>query len=336
MPRLSLEALRELACRALIRAGAEGEMADATARALVYADARGLAAHGVARVPQYAAHLRNGRANGSARPKVVAAKGGATLVDAGSGLAYPACAMAIAAAIRLASESGVAIAGVANSHHFGVAGYHLEPVGASGLVGLALGNSPAAIPPAGGTRPLFGTNPLAAIFPRPDAAPLLIDMSLTAVARGKLMLAASEGKAIPLGWALDKAGAPTTDPQAGLEGSMVALGGAKGAMLALLVELLVTSLTGAAIGFEATSFFVDAGNRPRLGQAFLVIDPGALAGRAAYDERIATLSAAMSAEPGVRLPGERRHALALRAAEEGVEIAAKLHRQLIALAVEQV
>src|SRR5690242_20989832 len=99
---------------------------------------------------------------------------------------------------------------------------------------------------------------------------------------------------------------------------MLAMGGTKGAMLALVVELLVTALTGAALGFEADSFFVDEGNRPRLGQAFLVIDPGALAGRATYAERIETLIAAMTADARVRLPGERRRALAHAAESQGV------------------
>jgi len=332
VPQVSLEQLHDLAQRALARAGAHPDMAAATARALVYADAHGLSSHGVARIPQYAAHLKNGRADGSARPKIAAAKGGVVLIDAASGLAFGACALAVHEAIRRARDLGVAYAGVTNSHHFGVAGYHLEPVGAAGLVGMAFGNSPAAMPVAGGSRPIFGTNPIAAIFPRPHAAPLLIDLSLSEVARGKLMIAAKEGKSIPLGWALDKEGKPTTDPDAGLEGSMLPLGGAKGAMLALIVELLVTALTGAAIGFEATSFFVDKGNRPRLGQAFLVLDPAALSGRAVYDERIETLIAAMTEDPKVRLPGDRRYALAGKAAKEGVGIPAALHRQLIELA----
>jgi (2R)-3-sulfolactate dehydrogenase (NADP+) len=332
MRQLSLEQLHDLASRALARAGAHADMAAATARALVYADAHGLSSHGVARVPQYAAHLKNGRADGAARPKITAAKGGAALVDAACGLAFAACALAVHEAIRRARDFGVAYVGVTNSHHFGVAGYHLEAVGAAGLVGMAFGNSPAAMPAAGGTRPIFGTNPIAAIFPRPHAAPLLIDLSLSEAARGKLMIAAKEGKSIPCGWALDKDGKPTTDPKAGLEGSMLPLGGAKGAMLALIVELLVTAVTGAAIGFEATSFFVDEGNRPRLGQAFLVIDPAALSGRAIYDERIETLIAAMKEDPAVRLPGYRRNALAARAAKEGIEIPAALHRQLTELA----
>jgi len=332
MPRIALEALEELATRGLESAGANASMAASTARALVYADARGLASHGVSRVPQYAAHLGNGRADGRAIPRVVAAKGGAALIDAGCGLAFPACALAVDEAIRRAREHCIALGAVTNSHHFGVAAYHLEPVGAAGMVGLAMGNSPAAMPVAGGTRALLGTNPIAAVFPRLAGAPLTIDLSLSAVARGKLMVAAKEGRSIPLGWALDRDGKPTTDPKAGLDGSMLPLGGDKGAMLALIIEALVTALTGAAIGFEASSFFVDEGNRPRIGQAFLAIDPGGLAGREVYAERIETLIAAMVAEPEVRLPGYRRESLAARAAAEGVDIAPALHEQLTRLA----
>jgi (2R)-3-sulfolactate dehydrogenase (NADP+) len=277
-------------------------------------------------------HLRNGRADGASMPAVVAERGGAVLIDARCGLAFPACELAVGEAMRRARDFGVALAGVTNSHHFGVAAYHLEPIASARLVGLAFGNSPAAMPAAGGKRPLFGTNPIAAIFPRRSAPPLLVDLSLSEVARGRLMVAARENRSIPLGWALDKEGNPTTDPRAGLEGSMLALGGTKGAMLALVVELLVTALTGAALGFEATSFFVDEGNRPRLGQAFLAVDPGALAGHDVYAERIETLIAAMTADPSVRLPGDRRRALALAAAKDGVEIPAALHAQLVALA----
>jgi (2R)-3-sulfolactate dehydrogenase (NADP+) len=277
-------------------------------------------------------HLANGRADGSARPEIVGAKGGAVLVDAKCGLAFPACALAVDEAIRRARELGVAYAGVTNSHHFGAAAYHLEPVGNAGLVGLALGNSPAAIAVAGGRRPLLGTNPIAAVFPRAGAPALVIDLSLSEVARGKVMVAAKERKAIPLGWALDRDGKPTTDAAAALEGSMLPMGGAKGAMLALIVELLVTALTGAAMGFEASSFFVDEGNRPRIGQGFLAIDPGALVGNTVYQERVETLVAAMLEDPGVRLPGERRSALAAAAEKEGVMLSDSLLAQLHGLA----
>ncbi len=332
MPLLSLDQLRDLARRALARAGADAGMASTTADALVYAEARGLASHGLARVAQYSAHLANGRADGNAQPRLVASRGGAVLISAGGGLAYPACALAVSEGVARAREFGVSLASVTDSHHYGVAAFHLVPVGSIGMVGLALSNSPAAMPVAGGKRPLLGTNPIAAVFPRASTAPLQIDMSLSEVARGKLMVAAKEGKPIPLGWALDADGHPTTDPRAGLEGSMLAMGGTKGAMLALVVELLVASLAGAALGFEASSFFVDEGNQPRLGHAFMVIDPGALAGRAVYDERIETLVAAMTAEECVRLPGARREALAQKAAIEGIDIASQLYDQLIALA----
>ncbi|MGC2519988.1 MAG: Ldh family oxidoreductase, partial [Burkholderiales bacterium] len=151
-------------------------------------------------------------------------------------------------------------------------------------------------------------------------------------ARGKIMLAAQQGKPIPAGWALDRDGKPTTDAKAALAGSMLPAGGAKGAMLALIVESLACALTGAAFGFEADSFFVEQGNRPRIGQAFLVIDPGALAGRERYFERIETLIAAMLADPGVRLPGARRLESRRRAEREGVEIPDALLSKLKELA----
>jgi (2R)-3-sulfolactate dehydrogenase (NADP+) len=203
----------------------------------------------------------------------------------------------------------------------------LRAVADAGLVGLGFANSPAAMPAAGGRHPIFGTNPVAAAFPRRAADALLIDLSLSEVARGKLMVAARQGKSIPLGWALDAAGAPTTDPQAGLAGSMLPIGAVsspKGAMLALIVELLVTALIGAQFGFEASSFFVDAGNRPRIGQAFVAIDPGALAGRDAFLDRLEVLVNEMLTDADVRLPGARREALRRRAEAEGIEVSEAL------------
>lgn len=332
MPTMTIADLRDLATRALRNAGASETMAHTTADALVAAEAQGLASHGLARVGQYATHLRNGRADGAAVATVVHARGGAVLVDARCGLAFPACVLAVAEAVRRAREFGVSFAGVTNSHHFGVAAWHLGPVGDAGMVGLAFGNSPAAMPAAGGRRALFGTNPIAAVFPRRDGLPLVVDLSLSEVARGKVMVAAKEGRPIPSGWALDEHGRPTTDASAALRGSMLAMGGTKGAMLALVVELMVTALTGAALGFEASSFFVDAGNRPRIGQAFLAIDPGALAGSNVYFDRVETLVAAMLDDEGVRLPGQRRAALARRAASEGVDLSPALVQQLQALA----
>ena len=336
MPQLSLTDLETLSCRALTAAGASQAMARSTAAALVAAEAQGLASHGISRVPQYATHLKLKRVNGAAQSRVVRARGGAALIDAEEGLAFPACDLAVAVALARAAKFGVAFSGVTNSHHFGVAVQHLEAVAAAGMVGLAFGNSPAAMPMAGGTRAAFGTNPIAAIFPRQGVAPLAIDLSLSEVARGKLMVAARDGKPIPEGWALDAQGKPTTDPKVGMAGMMLPFGsgdgGTKGAMLALVVELLVTALTGACMGFEADSFFVDAGNAPRIGQAFLVIDPGALSGAATYFARVETLLAFVLQDETVRIPGYRRNDLAARAATDGVSIPDALFAQLTALA----
>jgi len=332
MAKFTLDELLHLAVRALERAGAGEAMAQATAVALVDAESQGLASHGLSRIAQYTTHLRNGRVDGDAIPEVIAERGGAVLVDAHDGLAFAACALAVREAVARARKHGVSFAGVTRSHHFGIAAHHLVPVAAAGMVGLALGNSPAAMPVAGGKHPIFGTNPIAAVFPRAQGEPLVIDLSLSEVARGKVMIAAKEGRPIPLGWALDGEGAPTTDAKAALTGSMLPMGGTKGAMLALVVELLACALTGAAFGFEADTFFVDDGNRPRIGQAFVVVDPGALAGRRVYDERVETLIGEMLMDDGVRLPGARRAALAARAAAEGVAIPDALARQLQELA----
>jgi (2R)-3-sulfolactate dehydrogenase (NADP+) len=188
------------------------------------------------------------------------------------------------------------------------------------------------MPAWGGRHAIFGTNPIAAVFPRRCVPPLVVDLSLSEVARGKLMVAAREGKPIPPGWALDKDGNPTTDPKAGLEGMMLPAGGVKGAMLALVVELLCCALTGAHMGFEADTFFSEAGNRPKIGQAFLVIDPGALAGHDVFHERVETLVATMLRDPDVRLPGARRQSLAARAAREGIEVPQLLFDQIRQLA----
>jgi (2R)-3-sulfolactate dehydrogenase (NADP+) len=325
--KLPLAEIQALVARRLLAAGANAAMAECTARALVLAEAQGLGSHGLSRVAQYATHLANGRANGAAVPQVLRRKGAALVVDAQEGLAFPACELAVREAVAAAREHGVALAGVVRSHHCGVLADHLRAVAAAGMVGLAFANSPAAMPAAGGRHPVFGTNPVAAAFPRENAAPLLIDLSLSEVARGKLMVAAKEGRSIPTGWALDAAGQPTTDPQAGLAGSMLPMGAAsspKGAMLALVVELLVTTLIGAHFGFEASSFFVDEGNRPGIGQAFIAIDPDALAGNTAYLSRVEVLVAEMLSDEGVRLPGVRRQALLQRAQAEGLEVADSL------------
>jgi (2R)-3-sulfolactate dehydrogenase (NADP+) len=331
MATFSTDILTELTARGLRRAGARRSMALAAARALVAAEAEGLATHGVSRAPLYAQHLRERRVDGTARPLVIKRKGATCLVDARGGLAYEASAVAVKQAIVRARRYGVAFSGITNSHHFGAAAYHLAPVAEAGLVGLAFTNSPSAVNAWGGKRALYGTNPIAAIFPRRSEPPLIVDLSLTEVVRGRIMMYAKEGKPIPAGWALDKDGNPTTDAQAALTGSLAAIGGVKGTMLALMVEMLCCGLTGAAFSFENDSYF-EPGNKPRIGHAVLAIDPAFLAGADSYFDRIEVLFSRMLQDEGVRLPGARRHAAVAHARESGIVVPDALADELKRLA----
>ena len=325
--RLTLAEARNLAERVLTAAGVAPIAGAAVAKALVAAEADGLASHGLARLPAYTDQVRAGKVDGCAEPKLAESGPATLLVDARDGFAFPAIAQGLERAVAMVARSGSVVVGITNSHHFGVAGYHIEPLAERGLVALACGNSPAAIAPWGGSRGLFGTNPIAFACPRRERPPLVIDLSLSKVARGKIMVAAQKGEAIPEGWALDRDGRPTTDAKAALAGTMLPIGEAKGAALALIVELMTAALTGAHFGYEASSFFDAAGPPPRVGQLFLVIDPGRLAGPG-FVGRVEALIAAMLAQPGVRLPGDRRLQRRADAERDGIVIPDPLHAEL--------
>lgn len=309
----------DLAFRGLVAAEINPISAFETAQFLALAELDGLPSHGLARVSQYAAHARSGRIELNAKPKVRTFKTATALVDAGEGLAFPALRYATDLSVNLASKNGIGLVAVTNSHHFGVAGHFVEAAARAGYISLLFGNTPAAMPMAGGKRAIFGTNPLAAAFPIGNKNPLVIDMSLSAVARGKLMVAAKKGESIPEGWALTADGIPTTDPNAGLKGLMVPLGGDKGALLALIVELLVVGLSGSRFSYEADSFFDAKGNRPRIGQLLITIDPH-LSGQKVYASRLRDFIKMLSTDKGVHLPGERRFKQRANALLSGVEI----------------
>jgi (2R)-3-sulfolactate dehydrogenase (NADP+) len=303
-------------------------MAEAAARHLVRAEEHGLPTHGMSRVPFYCGMLRRGRADGAAEPAMLADRAGACLIDNRDGLPYVSLQWAVAEVMQRARRNGIALAGIRNSAHAGVMGIHLAPVAEAGLVGLAFTNSPAAIPAWGGKKALFGTNPIAGVFPRKGKDPIVVDLALTTVVRGRIMMAMRRGERIPEGWALDRNGRPTTDPKEAIEhGSLFPIGGAKGAMLAMMVELLCAALAGAAIGPEADSFFSEEGNRPRIGQVFIAIDPAQLSGSEKFSERVEKVVATMLADPEVRLPGARRFA-AEAASRKGIEIPDELLAQI--------
>ena len=308
-------------------------MAAATARALVAADAQGLASHGVSRVPQYATHLANGRADGTARPSIVRERGGAALIDARCGLAFPACALAVDEAIRRAREFGVAFVAVTNSHHFGVAAYHLEPVAAAGMFGLAFGNSPSAMPAAGGRRPLFGTNPIAAAFPRAGRRPGQ-RRPVAVGSRARQADGRRQGRPTdPAGLGARRRRQPHDRSQGRASPDRCCRwAGSKGAMLALIVEVMVTALTGAAHRLRGQLVL----RRRRQPAAAGAGVPRRRSRRARRPrrllDRVETLVHAMLEDEGVRLPGARRRTLAEAAAREGVDIPDALAAQLHALA----
>jgi (2R)-3-sulfolactate dehydrogenase (NADP+) len=328
---ITLAEAEHLACGALANAGTAAPAAASVARALAGAEADGLASHGLARIPAYCAQVRSGKVRGTAVPRLVPLGASGARVDAGYGFAFPALDLAIDAAVERAGATCAAAVAVTNSHHFGVAGHHVERVAERGLIGLIVGNSPGGIAPWGGRRALFGTNPIAFASPRQDAPPLVIDVSLAKVARGKVMLAAQQGAPIPEDWALDAEGRPTTDAEAALAGTMLPLGDAKGAALALMVEILAAALTGARFAAEASSFFDDQGPPPGVGQCLIAIDPAPFSdGR--FLDRLEVLLGAIEDEPGARLPGTRRLALRRKAAADGIAVPQPLLDRIVELA----
>jgi len=331
MSAISPDTLRALVACALERSSTNAANAASVAAALVDAEIDGQKGHGLSRVVSYAAQARSGKVAGHATPVVTAVRPGAIVVDAAEGFAFPAIDRAIERLAAIAPVQGIALAAIRRSHHFGVAGRHAERLAGHGLVGLVMGNSPKAIAAWGGSQALFGTNPIAFAAPRKDAPALVIDLSLSKVARGRIMVAAQKGEAIPQGWALDKHGKPTTDAKAALDGAMLPMGDAKGAALVLMVELLSAALVGAQFGYEASSFFTADGAPPGVGQLLIAIDPGATSG-GTFAARMEALLSAMLSEPGVRLPGVRRLAGRARAAEGSIEVDDKVLAEVEALA----
>ncbi|TQV67728.1 Ldh family oxidoreductase [Exilibacterium tricleocarpae] len=327
---LTLPEAQALAYRTLLANNTAAASARATAAALVAAEADGQKGHGLSRIPSYVAQTRTGKVDGHAVARVEKVAAAAVRIDAGLGFAYPAIDLAIEELAALAPTTGVAMAAVHRSHHFGQAGAHAERLAERGLVAMVYGNAPKAMAFWGGTTPMLGTNPVAFAAPTGVGEPLVIDLALSKVARGKVMAAQKAGTDIPPDWALDADGNPTTDPTAAMAGSMLPIGAAKGAALVMMVEILAAALTGSHFGFEASSLFDGDGDPPDLGQVVLAIDP-AISSNGRFLERMSTFMAALESEPGVRAPGSSRLQNRAAAARDGVFIPAPLHQEITAL-----
>lgn len=331
---LSLDEARQMAVEALTKHKTDPGNAASVAEVLVAAEADGQKGHGLSRLPSYCGQAASGKVDGFARPQAAKVAEAALRVDARNGFAYPAMALAVEQLAGLAPRTGIALAAVHNSHHCGLAGYHVEALAQQGLVGLLLANTPKAIAPWGGSQGVFGTNPIAFAAPRESKPPLVIDLSLSKVARGKIMFASQEKQSIPEGWALDSAGKPTTDPEAALAGTMLPMGEAKGAVLVLMVEIMAAALTGANFGFEASSFFTPEGQSPGVGQLLIAMAPGPLSGDR-FAERLETLLAAILGQAGTRLPGDRRLELRQQAGQNGISLTGQQYQQLTRLCAAQ-
>jgi (2R)-3-sulfolactate dehydrogenase (NADP+) len=327
---LSLKDVDELTMRALTACNTSESNARSVTDSVVASEADGIHSHGLARLPTYCEHARCAKIDGNAEPVLTKPTPALLQIDACDGFAHPAIDLGLAAFPALVKSMGVGLMAVTNSYNCGVVGYHVERIANAGIVALGFVNAPASIAPWGGTRAVFGTNPIACGFPRPDAAPLVLDQSSSVVAKSEVLVHAQKGESIPEGWGFDNTGQSTTDPRAVLDGgTMAPSGGYKGAGLALLVEIMAAAVTGATLSTHASSFADNSGGPPRTGQLFIGIDPQP-ASRGAYADRIAELVRTMLDQEGTRLPGDRRQANREHTATHGVTIRQALHDKLLA------
>jgi (2R)-3-sulfolactate dehydrogenase (NADP+) len=281
-------------------------------------------------VPTYLTMLKSGKAKGDAKPVATRPRPGVLAIDAADGFAYPAIDLALKKLPAIARRQGIAAASITRSNHCGVAGHHVEALANAGLVAILFANTPAAMAPTGGKAAVYGTNPIAFSAPLEGRPPVVVDLSLSKVARGNLVAARQKGEAIPDDWALDPDGNPTTDPAKGIAGTMLPLGGAKGAALAFMVEALAAAVVGANLAFEASSFLDGKGGPPRTGQLILALDPAGF-GHGLFAERMAALAKAIESQPGARLAGQRRIALREKAARDGLVFPGLLLEQIAAV-----
>lgn len=293
-------------------AGLPPDDATIAAECLVLANLRGVDTHGVFRLPTYLKRLRKGLTRPRPDIRITRVAHSALHVDGDGGTGSVVGTRTMSAAIDLAKETGVAIASVKHSTHYGMAAYYVMQALGADLIGLAFTNASPALPPWGGAAPLFGTSPLAVAVPGGTRGPYVLDMAMSVLARGNVYVAAQAGTAIPPGLALDAAGRPTTDPQALIDGgTMLAFGGVKGASLSMLMDIIGGVLSGAAfagaVGNPHMSF-----DRPQdVGHLFIVLRPDLFMPLDVFKARMDELVRVTKSQPRaegfdeILMPGER-------------------------------
>ena len=321
---ISISELTQTIKSALVRSNVKDLNAQIVANALVKAEVDGKFGHGISRVMSYAAQAKIGKVDGNADPIVSHTKPGVLSVDASNGFAYPAIKMLTNMLPKIAHSQGIAMGGVYRSHHFGVAGHIVEKIAEMGMVSLLFGNTPSAIAPWKGKKPLFGTNPLAFGAPTENGQHLIIDLAVSKVARGKVLKASQENKKIPFGWAVDKNGIDTDDPKEALRGTMLPFGDAKGSAIALMIEILAAAITGANFAYEADSFLDANGNPPNVGQLLIIIDPESMGSKKRFFNKIGSMIESILVQKNTHLPGSNRFKLREKATKEGLNINNKI------------
>ncbi len=320
------EVLKDTCVQLLGKAGVLVSPAQQCANVLVEAELEGAGSHGVMRLPIYLAAIERGQIDPTGIAIVEETGPGTATVNGANCLGQVVGVAAMTTAIRLASLAGVAIVTARNSNHYGAAAYYTQMAARAGMIGISTTNSPPAIPAWGGREAYLGTNPLAIAFPTASDDPLSVDLSMSVVARGKIIQAAQSNRPIPLGWAIDSEGRETTDAKAALSGAMLPLGGAKGFALALAIEILSAVLSGAAFGPHVNSILEQDTNPANVGHWFMAIDIGRFLPLATFLSQLEVLLAELRdtnlavGYTTIRLPGERRARLRRQHLAEGINL----------------
>ncbi len=317
---MSFKAVHDLAKSTLMTHGCDAENAGAVADIITRAEGDGCHSHGLMRLPGYVATLKSGKVNGKARPTIKKLAPAVVQVNGHNGLAPLALAEGRAHLIEAAKTCGIAAMPLIGIHHFAALWTEVEPVSEAGLVAFACTSYKPAVIPAGGTKALYGTNPICFGWPRKDGPPMVFDQASSVMARGEVMLAAREGHSLPEGVGVDAAGNPSTDPDEVLKGALLAFGGYKGSSIAMMVELLAGGLIGESFSFEAAMRDNGDGGPPQGGEFMLAMDPNLFGDAGGWADHAEKLFDKIKEQDGARLPGERRHTNRADNAKSGVAV----------------
>ncbi|CAD0263928.1 putative enzyme [Pseudomonas veronii] len=329
---LSLEEVYELSCKVLLKNGFSGAHAQAIARVITAGQRDECHSHGMYRLLVCVKSLREGKVQPAAIPSLVVRSSAITAVDAHQGFSLLSFETGLPFLVKQAKEVGIAALVINNCYHFSALWPEVEAVAEHGLAALALTPSHSWVAPAGGIKPVFGTNPIAFAWPRIGGNPFVFDFATSAIARGDIELHRRSNKDIPLGWAVDSAGNPTTNPTAALAGAMLTFGGHKGSALAAMVELLGGALIGDMTSMESMAFDEGVGATPCHGELIIAFDPALFSNGKAEEAntRAEQLFDAIVGQ-GARLPSQRRFDARKRSLDAGVRIPRTLYDDILGL-----